>query len=117
MNIEGIELEVSAEIVRSTSTGLLFLLGMYWLIYAVHRVWRQLLWEEGVSTWTALEQPLGGKLVRGWTGWRIHGTRGDLEVRAGLRPVRSRLVLPDGRIVGFEGTATPAWVLQQLEVH
>ena len=114
MNIEGIELELSAEIVRSTSTGLLFLLGMYWLIYAAHRVWRQLLWEEGVVAWQALQQPLGGHLVGRRAGWRIRGARGDLEVRGGLRPVRSRLALPDGRVHHLEGMATPAWVLGHL---
>ena len=99
---------------RSTSTGLLFLLGAYWLLYFLHRSWRQLLWQEGVIHWRALEEELQGRLrVRG-TGWRIKGSRGHLQVRGGFWPVESRLQLPDGKVHKLAGIAPPDWVRSHL---
>lgn len=114
MNIEGFDLELSAEIVRSTSTGLLFLLGAFWIVYGLHRSWRQVLWDEGVAEWTALQDELGGRIAIRGTGWRIRGSRGDLQVRGGLWPVESRLRLPSGRVVRHPGVVAPAWVREQL---
>lgn len=114
IDAEGVALELSAEIVRTTATGLLFLLAAYWIVYVLQRSWRQVLWEEGVHRWRELAPVLDGEIrVRGF-GWRIKGKQGVLDVRGGVFPVRTKLRIKGRKAEVVAGIADVDWVTARL---
>lgn len=110
----GVGLEISAEIIQGTATGLLWLLGAWWIVILLHRTWRRLLWREGADRLIALESALSAVIRPSLAGWEVRGAQGRVRVRGGLLGVRTLLVSADGRKRRHDGWPDPEDALAWL---
>jgi hypothetical protein len=104
---EGLGLWVTPELVQSTSTGLLCLLGAGWLLYGLCRMERAALWP-AVAAWGRI-----GRVETAWTGWRVQGPHGYVVVVATLLDTTTHVCCTDGRRYAFDGVPA-ARIVRQL---